>query len=83
MLDNFQLFKCILWVLLHKGGSIASAASQNGVCIAQQMCHIMIFFHDSSMIKDEGNEKSNVFCHFFNNICFLMKGKLTSTNSVL
>jgi hypothetical protein len=62
---------------------LATAASQNGVCIAQQMFHIIIFFHDCSMIKDEGNGKSNVFCHFLNNICFLMKGKVTSTKSVL
>jgi hypothetical protein len=29
------------------------AASQNDVWLDQQMCHIMAFFHDCFMIKDE------------------------------
>ncbi len=39
----------------------------------------MIFFHDCFVIKDEGN-KNLGFYHFFNNIDFLIKGKLRSTN---
>ncbi len=41
-----------------------TAASQNGVGITQQMCHIMILFHDSSMIKDESHTISIVFAIF-------------------
>jgi hypothetical protein len=33
----------------------ATAASQNDVCITQQMCHTMMFFHDFFIIKDESN----------------------------
>jgi hypothetical protein len=58
---------------------IAMAASHNGICIIQQMCHIMILFHDCSIIKDYSNKKSS-FRHFLNNIGFLNKGKLVSTN---
>ena len=35
----------------------ATAASQNGACITQEMCHIMIQFHNYLMIKDESNKK--------------------------
>jgi hypothetical protein len=63
----------------------ATAASQNGVCMTQQMCRIMIYLHDCFMIKKK--MKLNVFCQMFlsfiNNSGFLMKGKLISTKSVL
>ncbi len=59
--------------------NFATAASLNGVCIAKQMCHIMI----CSMIKDESDKKPNTFFHFLNKIVFLIKGKLISTSSVL
>ncbi len=63
----------------------ATAASQNSVCIciAQQVCHIMILFHNCSMIKDESGKESKVLCHVLNNIGFHMKGKLINTQSVL
>jgi hypothetical protein len=43
----------------------ATAASQNGVCITQQMCH---------KVKDEG-KRSLMFCLILNNMDVLMKGK--------
>jgi hypothetical protein len=51
----------------------AIAASQNSVCITQQMCHKMI------LIKDKSARK-NLYkiCHFLKNIGFLMMGKLAS-----
>ncbi len=62
----------------------AMAASQNDVSITQQMGHILILFHDWSMIKkDDSNKKSNGFCDFMNYIGFLMKKKLISTESVM
>jgi hypothetical protein len=51
-------------VLLHNGVDFATAASQNGVGISEQMCHAIILFHNCSMIKDESNKKSNVFLLF-------------------
>jgi hypothetical protein len=48
----------------------ATAASQNGVRITQQMCHVKILFHDCSMINYESNKKSKVFCHFQKNMVF-------------
>ncbi len=33
----------------------AMAASLNGVCITQQVCHVMILFYDCTMIKDKLN----------------------------
>jgi hypothetical protein len=48
---------------------------QNGVCITQQMSHIVILFH-CRIIKDISTyTKSNVFSNFLENICFLMKRK--------
>jgi hypothetical protein len=44
----------------------ATAASQNGACITQQFCQIMILFHDFAMMKDESDQKSNVFFQFLN-----------------
>jgi hypothetical protein len=41
----------------------------------------MIFFHDCFVIKDEEN-KNLGFYHFLNNIDFLMKGTLRSTNPI-
>jgi hypothetical protein len=46
-------------VLLHnRGWDIATAASQNGVCITQDTCHIniMILFQNFSMMKDKSNK---------------------------
>jgi hypothetical protein len=40
----------------------ATAASQNGVYITQQMCHISRLL---SYDKDISNSKSNVFCCFW------------------
>ncbi len=48
----------------------ARAASQNGVSITQQKWHIM---------NAKSNNFSNVFCHSLNNIGFLMKKKVVST----
>ncbi len=39
----------------------ATTASQNGVCISQEKCQIMIFVVNFSMIKDKSNKKCNVF----------------------
>ncbi len=60
----------------------AIAASQNGVCITQQMFLKMVLFRDCSLIKDENNKKYKFFCHFLNNIGLLMKGKILSIKSV-
>jgi hypothetical protein len=50
----------------------ATAASQNRVCITQQICHIMILFHDCSVITDEHNNKiKTFFAIFLYNIAFL------------
>jgi hypothetical protein len=35
----------------------ATAASQNGVLMTQQMCHTGIFFHNRFLIKDESNQQ--------------------------
>jgi hypothetical protein len=44
----------------------ATAASQNSVCITQQMFSYNDVVHDCSMIKDEcNNKKSEVFQSFF------------------
>jgi hypothetical protein len=34
----------------------AKTASQNGVCITQQMCHIMILVYNFCRIKDGSNK---------------------------
>jgi hypothetical protein len=47
-------------VLLQNGVFVKTAASQNGVCITQQMCHILILFYDCSMIQ-ESNKKDLIF----------------------
>ncbi len=41
-----------------------------------------LLFHNGSTIKDETNQKCNVFCYVLNNIDFPMKEKLTIANSV-
>jgi hypothetical protein len=43
-------------------GDFATAASQNGVCIKQQICHIMVLFLNFSNTKDKSN-KNVMFCH--------------------
>jgi len=50
----------------------ATVASQNGVCITQQMCHIIILLRDCLMVKDEDNK---IWCFF------VIKGKLISIKS--
>ncbi len=42
-------------MLLNNGG-FAMAASQNGVCIAQEKCHKMVLVHNCSMTKEESNQ---------------------------
>jgi hypothetical protein len=55
----------------------AMAASQNGVCIPQQM----ILFHDRSRIKDESNKNLLFFYTIFTVLLvFLRKGKLLLLN---
>ncbi len=49
----------------------AMAASQNGVCITQLKCRILILFRSCSMIKDESKNHLMFFGHFMNNIRFL------------
>jgi hypothetical protein len=61
----------------------AMAASHVGVSITQQMCHIMVLFHDCSTINDEINKKMVLPCSEYSNISFLMRGKLASTKSIL
>jgi hypothetical protein len=61
----------------------AADASQNSVSITQQKWQIMIFFQDCSIMNAESNNLSNVFCHSLNNIGFLMKKKVVSTEFVL
>jgi hypothetical protein len=39
----------------------------------QQMCHILIFFHNICMIKDESNQQN---LYVLSNIGFPLKGKL-------
>ncbi len=39
----------------------AMAASQNGVCISQQMCHMMTLFHVGSMVKDKSKKYEMFF----------------------
>jgi hypothetical protein len=39
----------------------ATAASQNAVRITQKLCHIMILFHDFSIITDESDKKNPTF----------------------
>ncbi len=57
-----------------------TAASHNGVCITQERCHLMILFHNCSVIKDERNKKCN-FLTFLSNIGFLLKGKVVRAKS--
>jgi hypothetical protein len=40
------------------------AASHYGFCMNQQMLHIIILFHDCSMIKDKRNNNANGFVIF-------------------
>jgi hypothetical protein len=47
----------------------ATAASQNSVCLTQQMCHIMTLFHECSYEKV-------IINLMLNNIGLLMKEKL-------
>jgi hypothetical protein len=42
----------------------ATAASQNNVFISREMCHIMIFFNNYSIIKEDRNRKRNIFVIF-------------------
>ncbi len=60
----------------------ATAISQNGVCITEEKCQIMILFLNVSMIKDKSNKKCNVFCHDLNNIGFPRKEMLVRAKSV-
>ncbi len=57
----------------------ATAASQNGICITQEMCHILILFHNCSTITDESKKYVTVWII----LAFLMKGKLERAKSVL
>jgi hypothetical protein len=41
----------------------AMAASQNGVCITQEIWHIFFRFDNCSMAKAESNKKFNIFCY--------------------
>ncbi len=59
----------------------ATAASQNDVSITQHTGHIIILFYDRSMIKDGSDKKSNNFCDLLNDIGFLKKEMLISTES--
>jgi hypothetical protein len=43
----------------------ATAASQNGVFISQNMCYVVILFNMCSLIKDESYEKCSVFVKFW------------------
>jgi hypothetical protein len=49
----------------------ATAASQNGDCITQQRCHIIITV--SYLICDKRQSKKLCFCHFLKNIGFVMQ----------
>jgi hypothetical protein len=42
-------------------------AADNGIFVAQQMCHIMILFQNGSSIKNEINKNLLSFCHVLNN----------------
>ncbi len=55
----------------------ATAASHNGVCMTQQICHIMIYFYDCFMIKKKLklNVFYQIFLSFMNNIVFFYEGK--------
>jgi hypothetical protein len=53
----------------------STAASRNIVWISQQMCHIMTSFLNCSMIVKE-IKNLMFFKFFYNNIGFLMKGKI-------
>ncbi len=46
-------------------------ATENGICLAQQMCHIMILVHNGSSTKDQIGLQC--FCHFLHNIGFPLK----------
>ncbi len=48
----------------YKTEDVATAATQNGVCVTQPMCHVMILVYDCSMIKDESNKKILCFSSF-------------------
>jgi hypothetical protein len=60
----------------------AIAPSQNGVCLNQQMSHMMILFHNCSLMNDKSNQQFCVCFHVLNNIGFLMKGKFIKIKSV-
>jgi hypothetical protein len=64
-----SLFRCCYIMV-----DFATAALQNSIFITQQMCLIMILFHDCSMI----NKESNKYFFSLNCIGFLVKGKLIS-----
>jgi hypothetical protein len=68
-------------VMLHKG-CFCNGCITKRFCISQQICHLMIFFLDCFMIKEE-YYKNYDFLYFPNNTCFVVKGKLISTKSVL
>ncbi len=53
----------------------ATAASVNGVYINQEMCHIMILFHNCSTIKGGCYKNTLFFCHVLNNIGFSYEGE--------
>ncbi len=40
-------------------------ALDKGICLAQQMCHIMILFQNGSSIKDEINQNVTFFVMFW------------------
>ncbi len=50
----------------------ATAAWQNVACITHEVCHIMLLFHNWSMIKDDSNRKCTAFCHILNKIVMVM-----------
>ncbi len=45
----------------YKTVEFATAASQKRFCITQLRFHIIVLFHDCSLIKDDSYKKSNVF----------------------
>jgi hypothetical protein len=49
---KLQLIRCCL---LHIS-VFCNGSSQNGVCITQEICHLVILFHNISTIKDESNK---------------------------
>jgi hypothetical protein len=49
-----------LYIMVHP----ETRALDKGICLAQQMCHIMILFQNGSSIKDEINQNVTFFVMF-------------------